>query len=120
MNLKGRETTGSVDPQDAPRLLRELKNALYEFKDPERGRRVIQRVCAREEIYQGPLLSRAAELIAHPTDGYDLKAGVLGDRLFRRTARMGMHTYEDALVYVRRHELNVDGETSISWDYISP
>ena len=113
LNRKGRETNGNVDDRDAPRVLTELENALYELKDPESGKRVIQRVYAREEIYQGPLLAQAAELITHPTDGYDLKAGVMNDKLFSRTARSGMHTYEDALVYVRRHELKVDGESSI-------
>ncbi len=106
LNLKGRETRGSVDPQDAPQLLDKLKDALYELKGPESGDPVIQRVYTRAEIYQGPLLSQAAELIAHPQNGYDLKASIGNEGLFQRTARTGMHTYEEALVYVRGHKLH--------------
>lgn len=113
LNLKGREAAGCVKPGDVPRLLRELTAALYELKDPENGEPVMERVYTCEEIYHGPLLSQAAELIAHPRNGYDLKASVMAEELFSRSPRTGMHTYEDALLYVRGHALHVDEKTSM-------
>jgi predicted AlkP superfamily phosphohydrolase/phosphomutase len=111
LNLRGRETLGSVDPEDVPSLLQELKEALYDLKGEE-GEPIIQRVYKREEIYQGPLMAQVPELIAHPIDGYDLKAGV-GGELFSRSARSGMHTYEGAFVYVRWCKLKADERASI-------
>jgi len=110
LNLKGRERGGCVDPQEAPRLLEELTEALYELKAPNGGR-VVRRVYRREELYRGPLLPQAAELIVHPEDGYDLKAGVRGP-LFGRSARTGMHTFEGALLYIRGRPLK-DGKASL-------
>lgn len=121
LNLKGREAAGSVDPHDAPRLRRELKQALSQLKDPTNGRRVIARIYEREELYRGPLLERCAELIAHPVNGYDLKASVGNDTgdLFRSTAHTGMHTYEGALVTVRGRRLRTD-DSSVSIVDITP
>lgn len=111
INLKGREQMGSVSPQDVPKLLDELTQALYELKCSH-GEQVIHRVYRREELYQGPLLAQMAELIVHPNDGYDLKAGVHKE-LFSRSPRTGMHTYEDALIYIRGHGLKADEKNSI-------
>jgi len=113
VNLRGRETRGSVDTRDVPRLLRELTDALYELKDPQTGEPVIQKIYTRDEIYRGPLLSQAPELIAHPANGYDLKSGRPRSSLFSRSPRTGMHTYPEALVYVRGYSLATGAQTSI-------
>jgi predicted AlkP superfamily phosphohydrolase/phosphomutase len=112
-NLPKGEAQSSVAARDRTRWLRELTNALYELKDPQDGGRVIERVYTREEIYRGPLLSQAAELIAYPRNGYDLKAGTQPTSLFSNSPRTGMHTYDEALIYVRGHTIRTDRPISI-------
>lgn len=71
INLKGREPEGIVEPGTEYEQLRdELIQKLYECRDPVTGKKVVDRVSKREEIYQGPYLDRAADLeIRWNTDG---------------------------------------------------
>lgn len=76
VNLKGREFMGSVERRDYESLREEIAESLLELRDPETGDPFIQRVYKREELYEGPYFARAADLIAHPHRGYDLKAKI--------------------------------------------
>jgi predicted AlkP superfamily phosphohydrolase/phosphomutase len=88
----------------AERTRQELIAALHELKDPQ-GRPVIARVWQREEIYSGTQLPRAADLIAVPYNGFDLKARLNAQQLFVRSAIQGMHTGDDAFLFVRGHTI---------------
>lgn len=83
----------------------ELTEALYALKDPHTHRPVIARVYRREEIYSGPQLSRAADLIAVPHNGFDLKARLGATQLFTKSTLQGMHTFDDAFLFVRNYKL---------------
>jgi predicted AlkP superfamily phosphohydrolase/phosphomutase len=105
VNLKGREEFGSVDPASYESLRQELKEALTDLKDPENGNPIVQRVYMREELYSGPLLEKAADLIVMPHDGYDLKGALYREELLGRSHLEGMHTYDDAFLYARGRTL---------------
>jgi predicted AlkP superfamily phosphohydrolase/phosphomutase len=99
LNLKGREGGGIVEPGEPyENLRRELTERLMDWKDPADGTPILGAVMGREDIYHGPQVHRAADLIAHPTDGYDLKGRVAVDSIFERTPLTGMHTYDDAFL----------------------
>lgn len=83
----------------------ELTEALYDLKDLHTHRPVIARVYRREEIYSGPQLAHAADLIAVPQNGFDLKARLSATQLFTKTRLQGMHTFDDAFLFVRNHTL---------------
>ncbi|MCX7591215.1 MAG: alkaline phosphatase family protein [Kiritimatiellae bacterium] len=64
LNLKGREPDGIVEPGDEKeRLLRELAMRLKEWRDPKTGGPVLKNVYRPEEIYSGPYLNEAPDLI---------------------------------------------------------
>lgn len=64
INLKGREPEGIVQPgTEYEQLRQELAEALMTLSDPETGESVVGRVYKREEIYDGPFLDRAPDLI---------------------------------------------------------
>lgn len=68
VNLRGREGEGIVPPgAERDRLVDELVRKLSEVKDPETGGPVIKRVHRREEIYRGPYMEEAPDLLV----GYD-------------------------------------------------
>lgn len=98
INLEGREEKGSVSIHDYDKVREDVKQRLGELRDPETNRQIVDKVFLREEIYQGPLLEQAADLIVHPVNGYDLKAAPGNEHIFVRTALDGMHTYDDAFV----------------------
>ncbi len=88
----------------------ELMEALGDLKAPHTQRSVIERVYRREEIYAGPQLSRAADLIAVPHKGFDLKARLGATQLFTKTRLQGMHTFDDAFLFVRGHTLKTSAK----------
>jgi len=71
-NLRGREPRGTVDPADAPRVRRDVEQALAELRDPWTGAPVVAAVHAREELFEGPHVGRAPDLLLdlHLDGGY--------------------------------------------------
>ena len=107
INLRGREPAGSVAPGEEYEQLRaEIIAAALQLADPASGERMIARAMRKEEIYSGPLLDQAADIILHPYDGYDLK-GALGKAqlTFKGPELVGMHTYENAALYISGQEI---------------
>ena len=99
LNLKGREGGGVVEPgPQAERLRREIADRLLDWRDPADGARIVQAVLDREAIYSGPEAHRAADLLAHPADGYDLKGRIVAESVFGSSPLTGMHTYGDAFL----------------------
>jgi predicted AlkP superfamily phosphohydrolase/phosphomutase len=103
LNVAGREPRGCVQPGPEYETLRdEITAAALDLRDPDDGSPMIAQVFRREEIYHGPLLERAADLILVPVDGYDLKGPLSKPALtFKGPELVGMHTYDDAMLYVR-------------------
>jgi len=75
INLKGRQPQGIVAPgAEFERLLAEIMDALRRATDPETGRPVVAELYRKEEIYDGPYLEIAPDLVMVLADGY--KAGI--------------------------------------------
>ena len=98
INLKDKYPSGTVDSSDYERIRLDLKNGL-EGITFQNGDRVVSRVCLKEEIYHGPCLDRAPDLVLVPNDGYDLKGRVSSPQVFGRTNLQGMHTGHDAFFF---------------------
>lgn len=65
INLKRREPDGVVSPDlEYERMRREIIKRLYRLVDPETGNQVVEKVFKKEEIYFGPHVERAPDLIA--------------------------------------------------------
>jgi predicted AlkP superfamily phosphohydrolase/phosphomutase len=62
LNLKGRQPQGCVDPADARGVLDEIKGKLFEIPHPETGAPLVERVCERDELYEGPQSHLAPDL----------------------------------------------------------
>jgi predicted AlkP superfamily phosphohydrolase/phosphomutase len=63
INLKGQRPQGIVDTADYENVRNEVITKLGELRDPRTGEPVIKRVLKREEIFNGPFASEAADLI---------------------------------------------------------
>ena len=64
LNLRGREGKGIVNPgQEAEQLKRKIADVLTSLRDPKTGKPVIRNVYTKEELYSGPYLSEAPDLI---------------------------------------------------------
>ncbi len=71
LNLKGRETDGTVAPGEEARALKdELIARLSGYKDPDTGAVAILRAYDRDAIYHGPYRENAPDLIIGYNEGY--------------------------------------------------
>jgi len=67
----------------------------------------------REEIFSGPHVDRAPDIVIDPCDGYDLKAKLGAGHLFEKGPRTGMHTYGDAMLLTGRDLVSISRAESI-------
>jgi predicted AlkP superfamily phosphohydrolase/phosphomutase len=68
INLAGRESQGIVHQYEYEALRDELMERLQGMVDPETGERVVYRVQRREEVYHGPALDWAPDVIVTEND----------------------------------------------------
>ncbi len=69
LNVKRREPEGIVEGNEQyESLRREISEKLLSLKNPDNGEPVVERVHFREELYTGPFVDRAPDLIVQWTD----------------------------------------------------
>ncbi len=96
LNVRGREPRGVV-PAGQPylRLRDEIADMAREMVDPEMGRRLVGQVLYREDVYHGPYLEEAPDLILVPAREEDVFYGLAdfgANRLVQPMYRYsGMH-----------------------------
>ena len=79
LNLRGRERDGIVDPAQRDALLEELRAKLLAVRDPENGQPAISSVYRSDQVYSGPYVARAPDLIIGYRRGYRCAwSGALG------------------------------------------
>jgi len=93
LNLRGREPEGTVDAADYHTMRDDVARGLLEWRD-DAGRGVVRRVWRREELYRGPFVASAPDLLVElaRTDGYTascLRSGGPGPAL----RRLAPHEY---------------------------
>ena len=77
----------------------ELVHRMSGLTHPQTGQALVGRIYRREEIYRGPRLERAADLIIEPQPGFDLKANLDGPGLLGPPDLPGMHDPRGAFVF---------------------
>jgi predicted AlkP superfamily phosphohydrolase/phosphomutase len=70
LNLAGRESQGSVRPEDAPALLAEIAAALEAERDPTNGKQVVVKAYPASEVFHGERVSEAPDLVVGYNSGY--------------------------------------------------
>ncbi len=69
VNLRGREPAGIINPGEEYEILcQQISSALMNLKDPDSGEKIVKKVYRREEIYTGPFLDKAPDLIVEWAD----------------------------------------------------
>ena len=109
----GRFPLGGVGPAEANDLLARVRDGLLGLRDDSPGApaggRPVPRVWARDELYHGPCVDAAPDLVLDFNDGYDPKGALARTDVFGRSALTGMHTYADALFFVNRAGVEIGG-----------
>jgi predicted AlkP superfamily phosphohydrolase/phosphomutase len=98
LNVKGRYPNGAVEVSDRRTLADEITQGLSEIADD--GAPITRRVYDRDELYSGPLSMSAPDLCVQSVYGYDLKGAVNKKALMDNEVFTGMHTQDDATLFV--------------------
>ena len=70
LNVRGRERNGIVDPDERIQLARTIVRGLRAWRDPENGKPVVTQPLLREEIYTGPHVIEAPDILVGYARGY--------------------------------------------------
>ncbi len=70
VNLQNREPQGAVSLDQYDRFVEEVRKMLLDYVDPKTGVHPIKHVARRNEIYKGPHVENAPDLIVGYEDGY--------------------------------------------------
>ena len=70
LNLAGRERNGIVQPAERDQLAAEIARRLEALPDPQNGQRVVARAYRARDVYHGPLVDSAPDIIVGWADGY--------------------------------------------------
>lgn len=105
VNVKGREPQGIVNPgREYEEVRDEIAALTREWTDPQTGRKLIGRVLYREEVYSGPHLDQAPDLILLPSDEKDKFFGLAdfgSNQMVQKMYRYsGMHRDHGLLMMV--------------------
>jgi predicted AlkP superfamily phosphohydrolase/phosphomutase len=104
LNLKGREAQGIVAPENASEVQQAIAHGLTEVLDADRGRRAVNSVVAREQVYAGAYAAESPDLLVNFAPGYrvswgtplgSVPAGLFEDNVKRWS---GDHVVDPALV----------------------
>ena len=89
---------GGVPDAQYESVRAELMAKLRAITHPDTGERVCRQVMAKEDVFSGPHVENAPDIVIDPCDGYDLKAKLGDGELFTRGVINGMHTCRDAIL----------------------
>jgi predicted AlkP superfamily phosphohydrolase/phosphomutase len=113
LHRRGRFPLGTVEAAEAEDLIGRITEGLLALRDESAGApgdgRPVPRVFRRDELYSGPCIDAAPDLVAHFNPGYDPKGALSRSEIFGRSALTGMHTYDDSLFFVNRPGVPGDG-----------
>ncbi len=114
LNVRGREPEGIVNSggeynELRTRLIKELET----LKEPDSGDDMVRSVLTGQELFHGDQSGFGPDLVIDSHWGYDVKGFHGRDRLTGKGPINGMHTFEDAMLYIRGEEIEVDDPSVI-------
>lgn len=98
INLKDKYPLGTVETSDYEKVREEIKAGLEDLTF-DTGEKVAKTVYLKEDLYHGPLVEQAPDLVVLSRHGYDLKGKASAREVFGRSNLVGMHTQDDAFFF---------------------
>jgi predicted AlkP superfamily phosphohydrolase/phosphomutase len=98
IHLEGKYKRGMVKQSDCKGLLTELREQFLRLTFE--GQPLINKVFLQEEIFHGTYAGEGPDLYLLPNYGFDLKGSTNKDCIFGKSHFRGMHTYDDAHLFI--------------------
>lgn len=100
INLENKYPRGSVNVRDRDAVIEELTAIFNDLEFNET--KIIKKIFRKEEVYKGPYLYKAPDLIIIPNEGFNLKASIKAKEPFEKSIFTGKHTQHDAFLLVNK------------------
>ncbi|MFO8077017.1 MAG: alkaline phosphatase family protein [Thermoplasmatota archaeon] len=103
LNKKNKYPKGTVTKEDEAGVIDDLIDLFSTLTF--HGEKVVKSIKRREEIYHGPYVENAPDLVLLPNSGFSLRGGINEKPVFEHDDIIkGMHTQDDAFLYVKNKE----------------
>lgn len=99
VHLKDRFPKGKIERSERDMIVQELINIFNSIECT--GQKIIKHCYRKEEIYSGPLMQQAPDLVLVANRGFNLKGSLNPVNLCEKSAFTGMHNQHDAFLLVR-------------------
>ena len=99
LHRKGKYPRGTVEDGDAEEILSQLENIFRCLEVDDR--KVIKDIYRKKELYSGPYLENAPDMVLVAEKGFNLKGSIKADKLADKAIFTGKHTQDDAFLIVR-------------------
>lgn len=96
---------GEVAPEEEKELTEKIKKIFYELE--YEGEKVIKTIYEKREIYNGKELEKAPDLVLIENSGFRLRGVLLKNELFGQDIFTGMHTLDNAFIYINKQDKNL-------------
>ena len=115
INKKNRFPKGAVEEKSSLEAALEVKEFLLEQKHC--GKPIFKEVYLKEEIYSGPHLENAPDLVCLPTPGFSLSSSIGSQVTSSPDSLKGCHSEDDAFVYLGFMDADL-GEVNGNWELL--
>ncbi len=106
LNLKGKFKRGIVSEDEREVIIQKLIELFGKLNFE--GKKVIEEIYRKEEIYSGKYLFEAPDMVLKPVDGFDLKASFRSDKIISHSHFQGMHTRDNAFFFSDIKDVDVN------------
>lgn len=98
IHLRNKYPKGCIEPREQEVLIRDLEDIFNSLELD--NKKVIKRCYRKEEIYHGPFLPHAPDMILLANKGFNLRGSLCPSELWGKGTLTGKHTQHDAFLLV--------------------
>jgi len=99
LNQKGMYPCGTVDQAEGREILNQLEKLFSSLRI--NGRRVIRDIYRKEQLYTGPYIENAPDIVLVGAEGFNLRANIKAEKLSDKGIFDGKHTQDTAFLITR-------------------
>jgi len=106
INMEGKYPHGGVSPEQRESVIAELNEIFADLQID--GKSVIKHIYRKEELFQGPFVEQAPDLVLVANKGFNLKANIKAKQPYGKDLFTGKHSQPDAFLLVKGGEARED------------